>query len=106
MSGTAGKRTTLAAPLAVESAGVTPYTALGAVVVDLGARIGALDQRSRKMMGVMLQMLTEEPDDAPEIAGKVMALEKVQRPMVRNAALHRAMTRPAGGSNLVKGEGA
>jgi hypothetical protein len=71
-----------------------PYSPLGAVIVDLGARIGALDGTSRKLMSVMLQWICEEPDEAPEIAGRVMALEKVQRPMVRSAELHQALTRP------------
>lgn len=67
---------------------------LSATIIDLGARIGALDQRSRKLMGVMLQWLADDPDDAPEIAEKATALQKVQCPMVRNAELHQALTRP------------
>lgn len=71
-----------------------PCEPLGTTILDLGARIGVLDQRSRKLMGVMLQWLADEPDDAPEIADKVMALARVQQPMVRSAELHQALNRP------------
>lgn len=106
MSGVPNRRQSPAEPLAVVSEDVVPYTALGAFVVDLGARIGALDQRSRKLIGAMLQWLSENPDDAPAIANQVMALEQVQRPMVRSAELHHAMTRPADGSSRASGGGA
>ena len=67
---------------------------LSTTIIDLGARIGALDQRSRKLMGVMLQWLADDPDDASEIAEKATALQKVQCPMVRSTELHQALTRP------------
>jgi hypothetical protein len=73
---------------------VHQYEPLGTTILDLGARIGALDARSRRLMGVMLQWLADEPDDAPEIADKAMALARVQQPMVRSAELHQALTRP------------
>lgn len=82
------------AEIVLSPAAARPCEPLGTTILDLGARIGVLDQRSRKLMGVMLQWLADEPDDAPEIADKVMALARVQQPMVRSAELHQALNRP------------
>lgn len=82
-------------PAAVLSAATAHQCApLGAIILDLGARLGALDKLSRKVLAVMLQQLTETPDDAEEIARLASAVVTVQKPMVRDAALHQAMTRP------------
>lgn len=82
-----------------------PCAPLGAIILDLGARLGTLDKLSRKIMAELLQELTEAPDDAPEIASVASSLARVQKPMVRDAALHRAMTHPDAREYVaVKGE--
>ena len=73
-----------------------PYTALNlsSSIILLGSLLGALDVRSRKLIGHLLIDLAESPDDAQDVAAKAAALASTQRPVSANAALNNALTRP------------
>lgn len=71
-----------------------PYspTNLSATILLLGSLLGALDHRSRKMIGLLLTDLAESPDDAQDVAAKASALATTQRAVTKNKALNKALT--------------
>lgn len=70
-----------------------PYSApnLKSTILLMGSLIGALDTRSRTIIGDMLKDLALHTDDAQDIAEKASALATVQKPISRNKALNKAM---------------
>lgn len=65
---------------------------LSSTILLLGSLLGALDQRSRRMIGMLLTDLAESPDDAQDVADKASALATTQRAMTKNKALNKALT--------------
>lgn len=70
-----------------------PYSApnLKSTILLMGSLIGALDTRSRAIIGDMLKDLALHTDDAQDIAEKASALATVQKPLTRNKALNKAL---------------
>jgi HTH-type transcriptional regulator, cell division transcriptional repressor len=70
-----------------------PYSApnLHSTIRLMGSLIGALDTRSRAIIGDMLKDLALHPDEATDIAEKAAALATVQKPITENAALNKAI---------------
>jgi HTH-type transcriptional regulator, cell division transcriptional repressor len=70
-----------------------PYSApnLKSTILLMGSLIGALDARSRAIIGDMLKDLALHTDDAQDIAEKASALATVQKPLTRNKALNKAL---------------
>lgn len=66
---------------------------LNSTIVLLGNLLGALDDRSRKMLGHLLGDLAAAPDEAQDIANKASALATVQKPISKNKDLNRVLTR-------------
>jgi len=73
-----------------------PYSSdnLRSAILLLGSLIAALDDRSRKVLGLLLADLTVAPDDAHDVASKAAALASTQRPVTTNRRLNQALTRP------------
>lgn len=65
---------------------------LKSTILLLGNLLGALDQRSRKMIGHLLSELAESPDDAQDVAEKASALATTQKPITKNKELNKALT--------------
>lgn len=70
-----------------------PYSApnLKSTILLMGSLIGALDTRSRAIIGDMLKDLALHTDDAQDIAEKAAALATTQKPLTRNKALNKAL---------------
>jgi hypothetical protein len=57
----------------------------------MGSLVGALDRRSRRLIGELLKDLAEEPDDAEDIANKASGLATIQKPISKNKDLNKGM---------------
>lgn len=70
-----------------------PYTApnLRSTILLMGSLLGALDKRSKKMVGDLLKDLADDPDDAQDIAEKAAAVATTQKPITKNKALNKAL---------------
>lgn len=68
---------------------------LKTTIVLLGNLLGALDKRSREIIGSMLKDLALHTDDAQDIADKAAALATTQKPITRNKELNKAITTPS-----------
>lgn len=64
---------------------------LNSTILLLGSLLGALDQRSRQVIGGLLKDLAENTDDAEDIANKAAALATTQKPLTKNKALEKAI---------------
>lgn len=69
------------------------YSALNlkSCILLMGSLVGALDRRSRRLIGELLKDLADEPDDAEDIAEKASGLATIQRPISKNKELNRAL---------------
>ncbi|MEJ8813372.1 hypothetical protein WKW77_19955 [Variovorax ureilyticus] len=47
-------------------------------ILLVGSLVGALDKRSRKLMGILLEELCKDPDEAEDIAGSASRLANLQ----------------------------
>jgi len=65
---------------------------LKATILLLGNLLGALDQRSRKLIGHLLSDLADSPDDAQDVADKASALATTQKAVTKDKDLSRAIT--------------
>lgn len=70
-----------------------PYSApnLKSAILLMGSLVGALDKRSRRLIGELLKDLADEPDDAEDIANKASGLATMQRPISKNKDLNKSM---------------
>jgi len=66
-------------------------THLKSCILLMGNLLGALDKRSKRMIGDLLKDLSEDTDDALDIAEKAAALATVQKPVTKNKALNKAI---------------
>lgn len=64
---------------------------LKSAILLMGSLVGALDKRSRKLIGELLKDLADEPDDAEDIAEKASGLATIQRPISKNKELNKAL---------------
>jgi len=64
---------------------------LKSAILLMGNLLGALDKRTKRMIGDLLKDLAEDTDDALDIAEKAEALAKTQKPLTKNKALNKAM---------------
>jgi hypothetical protein len=68
---------------------------LKTTILLLGNLLGALDKRSREIIGSMLKDLALHTDDAQDIADKAAALATTQQPVSKNKELNKAITTPS-----------
>lgn len=70
-----------------------PYSPrnLKSAILLMGSLLGALDARSRSIIGDMLKDLALHSDDAEDIAEKASVLATVQKPISGNRALNKAL---------------
>lgn len=64
---------------------------LKSAILLMGSLVGALDRRSRRIIGELLKDLAEEPDDAEDIANKASGIATIQKPVSKNKDLNKAM---------------
>ena len=64
---------------------------LKSAILLMGSLVGALDRRSRKLIGELLRDLAEEPDEAEDIAEKASGLATIQKPISKNKELNKVM---------------
>lgn len=64
---------------------------LKSCILLMGSLVGALDRRSRRLIGELLKDLAEEPDDAEDIANKASGLATIQKSISKNKELNKAM---------------
>jgi transcriptional regulator with XRE-family HTH domain len=64
---------------------------LKSCILLMGSLVGALDRRSRRLIGELLKDLAEEPDDAEDIANKASGLATIQKTISKNKELNKAM---------------
>lgn len=64
---------------------------LKSCILLMGSLVGALDRRSRRLIGELLKDLAEEPDDAEDIAEKASGLATMQKSISKNKELNRAL---------------
>ena len=64
---------------------------LKSCILLMGSLVGALDRRSRRLIGELLKDLAEEPDDAEDIANKASGLATIQKPISKNKDLNKVM---------------
>jgi hypothetical protein len=64
---------------------------LKSCILLMGSLVGALDRRSRRLIGELLKDLAEEPDDAEDIANKASGLATIQKPISKNKDLNKGM---------------
>jgi hypothetical protein len=68
---------------------------LKSCILLMGSLVGALDRRSRRLIGELLKDLADEPDDAEDIANKASGLATMQKPISKNKELNKALRRRA-----------
>lgn len=70
-----------------------PYSApnLKSAILLMGSLVGALDKRSRKLVAVLLNDLTEEPDQAEDIAERVTGMHLLNARITNNKELNKAL---------------
>lgn len=64
---------------------------LKSAILLMGSLLGALDIRSRTIIGDLLKDLSQHTDDAEDIAQKACVLASVQKPITKNKALNKAI---------------
>ena len=64
---------------------------LKSCILLMGSLVGALDRRSRRLIGELLKDLADEPDDAEDIANKASGLATMQKPISKNKELNRSL---------------
>lgn len=64
---------------------------LRSCILLMGSLVGALDRRSRRLIGELLKDLADEPDDAEDIANKASGLATMQKPISKNKELNKAL---------------
>lgn len=64
---------------------------LKSAILLMGSLLGALDRRSKRIVGDLLKELAEDTDDAADIAEKASVLATVQKPISKNKALNKAI---------------
>jgi hypothetical protein len=64
---------------------------LKSAILLMGSLLGALDARSRSIIGDLLKDLSSHTDDAHDIAEKASVLATVQKPITSNKALNKAI---------------
>lgn len=64
---------------------------LKSAILLMGSLVGALDRRSRRLIGELLKDLADEPDDAEDIANKASGLATIQKPISKNKDLNKAL---------------
>lgn len=64
---------------------------LKSCILLMGSLVGALDRRSRRLIGELLKDLADEPDDAEDIANKASGLATIQKPISKNKDLNKGM---------------
>lgn len=64
---------------------------LKSCILLMGSLVGALDRRSRRLIGELLKDLADEPDDAEDIANKASGLATLQKPISKNKDLNKGM---------------
>lgn len=64
---------------------------LKSAILLMGSLLGALDRRSKRIVGELLKELAEDTDDAADIAEKASVLATVQKPISKNKALNKAI---------------
>lgn len=72
---------------------VMPFTPtnLKSATLLMGSLLGALDYRSRSLIGELLKDLAIHPDEADDIAEKASVLATAQKPVTENPVLERAI---------------
>lgn len=60
-------------------------------ILLMGSLVGALDRRSRRLIGELLKDLADDPDDAEDIAEKASGLATIQKSISKNKDLNRAL---------------
>lgn len=64
---------------------------LKSAILLMGSLVGALDRRSRRIIGELLKDLADEPDDAEDIANKASGIATIQKPISKNKELNRSL---------------
>jgi plasmid maintenance system antidote protein VapI len=64
---------------------------LRSCILLMGSLVGALDRRSRRLIGELLKDLADEPDDAEDIANKASGLATMQKPISKNKELNKSL---------------
>jgi hypothetical protein len=64
---------------------------LKSAILLMGSLVGALDRRSRRIIGELLKDLADEPDDAEDIANKASGIATIQKTISKNKELNKAM---------------
>jgi hypothetical protein len=64
---------------------------LRSCILLMGSLVGALDRRSRRLIGELLKDLAEEPDEAEDIANKASGLATIQKSISKNKELNKAL---------------
>lgn len=66
---------------------------LKSAILLMGSLVGALDRRSRRLIGELLKDLADDPDDAEDIAEKASGLATIQKSISKNKELNKALRR-------------
>lgn len=64
---------------------------LKSAILLMGSLVGALDRRSRRIIGDLLKDLADDPDDAEDIANKASGIATIQKPVSKNKELNKAL---------------
>ena len=64
---------------------------LKSCILLMGSLVGALDRRSRRLIGELLKDLADDPDDAEDIAEKASGLATIQKSISKNKELNKAL---------------
>lgn len=64
---------------------------LKSAILLMGSLVGALDRRSRRLIGELLKDLADDPDDAEDIANKASGLATIQKSISKNKELNKAL---------------
>ena len=64
---------------------------LKSAILLMGSLVGALDRRSRRIIGELLKDLADDPDDAEDIANKASGIATIQRSISKNKELNRGL---------------
>ena len=64
---------------------------LKSAILLMGSLVGALDRRSRRIIGELLKDLADEPDDAEDIANKASGIATIQKPISKNKELNKSL---------------
>jgi transcriptional regulator with XRE-family HTH domain len=64
---------------------------LKSCILLMGSLVGALDRRSRRIIGELLKDLADDPDDAEDIANKASGIATIQKSISKNKELNRGL---------------